>query len=201
MKSVMVLTVAVLLLAACQKSADTPAENAAGTTKTATADMADMAKMAPMANMGPMAGMDAMMRSMKAKPMAHDAAMKAMHERHEGMEQIGKSTKAAGRTLKSGSPDLAIVRTAAATIARLAPQTTGWFPAGTGPDVGKTGAKPDIWQKPEDFVARDRAFQKAATAFDAAAKAGDMGAIQARFGEIGKTCKACHDSYRKEMHH
>ncbi len=190
MKRVLCLAAGAILLAGCSKAADPPAKKpAAATTNAVSADM------------GNMADMDAMMRAMKGKPMPHDAAMKAMHERHEGMEQIGKSTKAAGRALKSGSPDLAVIRTSAATIARLAPQTTGWFPAGTGPAVGKTGAKMEIWQKPEDFIARDRAFQKAALAFDAAAKAGDMAAVQARFGELGKTCKGCHDSYRREMHH
>ena len=50
-------------------------------------------------------------------------------------------------------------------------------------------------------LAKDKAFQQAALAFDAAAKSGDMAAINARFGELGKTCKACHDPYRSEMHH
>lgn len=145
--------------------------------------------------------MEAMMQSMQGKPMEHGAAMQRMHERHEGMEQIGKSFKMAGRSLKSQPSDLTVVRSAAATIALLASKTPSWFPAGTGPDVGKTGAKPEIWQKPADFVARDRAFQQAAAAFNAAAKSGNMASIQARFADLGKTCKACHDSYRKEMHH
>ena len=148
-----------------------------------------------------MPNMDAMMRSMRAAPMAHDAAMQKMHERHEGMEQIGKSFKIAGRTLKSGAPDLAQVRSSAATIARLAARTPTWFPAGTGSNVGNTGAKPEIWQKPADFVAKDRAMQLAAAAFDGAARSGNMAAIQARFSDLAKTCKACHDSYRSDMHH
>lgn len=189
MKSVMFLAAGALLLAACQKGADSSVENTAAVANSASADMADMGNM------------DAMMMQMRGKPMARDAAMKAMHVRHEGMERIGKATKAAGRALKSGAPDLAVVRTSAATIARLAPQTTNWFPAGTGPDVGKTAAKPEIWQKPADFIARDRDFQKVAITFDAAAKSGDMGAIQASFGALGKTCKACHDSYRREKKH
>lgn len=135
------------------------------------------------------------------QPLTRAAALRVMHARHEGMEQIGKSAKAASRSLKSSSPDVAIVRASAATIAKLAPRVAGWFPAGTGPDVGKTGAKPEIWQKPADFAARGKAFQQAALVFNAAAKSGDAGAMQAGFGELGKTCKACHDSYRSEMPH
>ncbi|HEU4704915.1 MAG TPA: cytochrome c, partial [Sphingomicrobium sp.] len=86
--------------------------------------------------------------------------------------------------------------THSATVARLAPEVSKWFPPGTGPDVGKTRAKPEIWQKPEDFAAKTRAFQAAAQKFDATARGGDVAAIKAGFGEVGKTCKACHNPYR-----
>ena len=84
-----------------------------------------------------------------------------MHERHEGMEDIGDAMKVAqSREMKGDAPDLAAVRTNAATIAELAPKASGWFPPGTGPDVGKTHAKPAIWQKPEDFAAKAGDFRQ-----------------------------------------
>ncbi|HEX8838895.1 MAG TPA: cytochrome c [Sphingomicrobium sp.] len=130
-------------------------------------------------------------------------AAKVMHARHEGMEAIGKATKAINRELKGSSPDLGVVRSSAAQMASLARASSGWFPAGTGPEVGKTGAKPDIWspQNKADFAAKLRNFQGAAQAFNAAAKGGDAGAINARFADLGGTCKACHDKYRMDMHH
>jgi cytochrome c556 len=127
-----------------------------------------------------------------------DEAKRVMHVRHEGMEDIGDATKVLSRELKSDSPDLAKVRENAGTIARLAPEATGWFPPGTGPDAGKTHAKPEIWQKPEDFAGKRDAFQKAAQAFNAAALGSDLAAIRDAFGELGKSCKACHDSYREK---
>ena len=135
-----------------------------------------------------------------AAPVTGEQAKAVMHERHEGMEAIGKATKAAGRELQASTPDLAVVRKSAATIARLAPKTSVWFPVGTGPDVGKTGAKSVIWQKPEDFAAKARDFQQAAKAFDAAAQSDDVNAVKAAFGDLGKSCKACHDTYRSDMH-
>ena len=129
-------------------------------------------------------------------PVGKEEALKIMHERHEGMEKIGKATKALAREVKGNAPDLAIVRTSAATIAELAPKTSAWFPAGTGPDVGKTHAKAEIWQKPEDFAAKAKDFQIAAAAFNIDAQSGDLTQINARFGDLGKSCKACHDSYR-----
>jgi cytochrome c556 len=125
-------------------------------------------------------------------------ALKLMHDRHENMEQIGKAFKTAGRELKASAPNLAAVRSSAATIAHFAPKVPSWFPVGSGPDVGKTMAKPKVWQKPGDFAAKAKAFRGAALAFNATAKAGDLAAINARFGDLGKTCKACHDGYRNE---
>ena len=128
-------------------------------------------------------------------------AAQVMHERHEGMETIGKTTKALKRELDSSSPNSAAVRAGAAQMADLSRKSSGWFPAGTGPEAGKTGAKAEIWQNPQDFAAKLRRFQEAAKAFNVAAMSGDMNATRARFGDLGGACKACHDKYRTEMHH
>lgn len=134
-------------------------------------------------------------------PISGEKAKAVMHERHEGMETIGDSNKVLRRELTAASPNLGAVREAAATIARLSQRATGWFPAGTGPEVGKTGAKPEIWQNPNDFAAKLHNFQAAARTFSAAATSGDVNAIKARYADLGGTCKACHDKYRSEMHH
>jgi cytochrome c556 len=96
---------------------------------------------------------------------------------------------------------VAAVRQAAGQTAQLARKSSGWFPKGSGPELGKTGAKPEIWQDPKDFAVKLAAFQKAAGAFNAAAASGDMAATRARFSELGQTCKSCHDKYRSDMHH
>ena len=169
----------VALLAGCRESAEEPAAGNAA---------AGNRPVFPVTDDDPAA--------MPAAPASREEALKLMHERHEGMEDIGDAFKVLGRELKADAPNLEPVRASAATIARLAPEASGWFPPGTGPDVGKTRAKPEIWQKPEDFNAKLRAFQAAARTFDDTARAGDVAAIKARFGELGKTCKACHDPYR-----
>ena len=128
-------------------------------------------------------------------------ALAIMHERHEGMETIGKNFKAIHRALDGSSPDIAVVRSSAKTIAGLSQKASGWFPKGTGPELGKTGAKPEIWQSPEDFTTKLRNFQATAKAFNAAAASGDLNAVKVRASELGGSCKACHDKYRSEMHH
>ncbi|HYU95520.1 MAG TPA: cytochrome c [Sphingomicrobium sp.] len=128
-------------------------------------------------------------------------ALAIMHDRHEGMEKIGDTNKLLRREITSSSPFMPAIQSGAATIAGLSVRANGWFPKGTGPELGKTGAKPQIWQKPQDFAAKLRGFQAAAQAFNAAARSGDMAAIKARYADLGGSCKACHDSYRAEMHH
>ncbi len=136
-----------------------------------------------------------------AKPLTTGQAMSIMHERHEGMEKIGDTNKLLRRELASDNPFMPTVKSGAATIAGLSKRASGWFPAGTGPELGKTGAKPEIWQKPQDFAAKLRDFQAAAQVFQAAANAGDANAVKGRYADLVHTCSACHDSYRMDMHH
>ena len=169
---------AAALLTGCRESADAPAANEAVANR----------PVLPITDDDPAA--------VPPAPASKEEALKLMHDRHEGMEDIGDAFKVLGREMKGSAPNLEQVRTHAATLTRLAPEVSRWFPAGTGPDVGKTRAKAEIWQKPEDFAAKTRAFQAATRSFDATVKAGDVAAIKASFGELGKTCKACHDPYR-----
>jgi cytochrome c556 len=134
-------------------------------------------------------------------PVSADKAKAVMHARHEGMESVGKSMKALYRASKADPVDLATARTEAARMNGLAKQADNWFRAGTGPDKGKTGAKAEIWKTPKDFADKLARWQQASAALNIAAKGGDSAAIQTAFGDLGKSCKACHDMYRNEMKH
>lgn len=136
-----------------------------------------------------------------AAPLSKSAALKIMHERHEGMEAVGKHNKILRREISGGAPNVGTVRQSADAMAGLAGRSARWFPKGTGPEVGKTGAKPEIWQKPADFAAKTRDFQTAARQLQLAAARGDLAAIKTSYARLGGTCKACHDPYRSDMHH
>jgi cytochrome c556 len=131
-------------------------------------------------------------------PLQKQEALALMKTRHENYEKIGDAMKVIGRELKGDTPDLAQVRRNADVIATLAPQVKTWFPQGTGPDVGKTDAKAEIWQKPDDFAAKARDLEQAALAFQTATQGNDVSAIRAAQGNLGKSCKACHDVYREK---
>ena len=136
-----------------------------------------------------------------AAPLSKPAALKIMHERHEGMEAVGKHNKILRREITAGAPNVATIRSSANAMTNLAARSGQWFPHGTGPEVGKTGAKPEIWQKPADFAAKTREFQAAAKALQLAAARGDLALIKSGYARLGGTCKACHDPYRSDMHH
>ncbi|HWI76898.1 MAG TPA: cytochrome c [Sphingomicrobium sp.] len=131
-----------------------------------------------------------------AAPLTKDQALALMKEREHHMEAFGDETKKVGNALKASTPDVAAIQQSSAKINALAPKLLSWFPAGTGPEVGKTRAKAEIWQKAEDFALKAHDFETAANQFDVAAKSGDLSQINATFGALGKSCKACHDLYR-----
>lgn len=67
-----------------------------------------------------------------------------------------------------------------------------------GTATGDTRAKPEIWTEADKFKAGAQKMQEEIAKLNVAAKAGNLDALKAAFGEAGKTCKACHDNYRKE---
>jgi len=135
---------------------------------------------------------------MLAMAPSRDQALKIMRSRHEAMEGLGKAMKALHRALDAG--DINTVRAQTATMATTAPKIPALFPPGTGPDVGKTRAKPEIWKQQDVFLRRSREFAAAAQTIDAAAKAGDLNKVMALHEDVDKACKACHDPFRAPEH-
>lgn len=60
----------------------------------------------------------------------------------------------------------------------------------------KTTASADIWANWDDFAGRFPEIKQAALAL--ADAVGDKGAMGAAMGNLGKSCKACHDKYRSK---
>jgi cytochrome c556 len=78
--------------------------------------------------------------------------------------------------------------------------TVAWQPYeffGAGTDKGETRAKPNVWTDMAKFKAGGEKMQAEFAKLVTAAKA-DEAALKAQFAEVGKSCKACHDEYRKE---
>lgn len=67
-----------------------------------------------------------------------------------------------------------------------------------GTEMGKTRAKPEIWDDMDDFKEKLAAFRTEATKLAEVAASGDEDAMKAQFGATGKTCKSCHDEYKSK---
>ncbi|GAB2908566.1 cytochrome c [Paralcaligenes sp. KSB-10] len=70
--------------------------------------------------------------------------------------------------------------------------------AGFGPGTEGGDAKDDIWLDPEGFKQAEDKLHTSMKKLTAAADAGDFDAFRVAFGDVGKSCKSCHDSYRKK---
>jgi cytochrome c556 len=121
--------------------------------------------------------------------------------RHDHYHELGDAFKAVRDQAQAGKPDLAKIKAAARVVSEASVDQGRWFPAGTGPEAGKTRALPVIWERPKDFQAAQKVFSDAAPKLLAAANAGDVGAVKAAFGEVGKSCKNCHDTFRSPEEH
>ena len=120
----------------------------------------------------------------------------AQKVRHEHYEQLGDAFKAVRDNSRGDSPDWAVLEKAANVVAEASVNQQQWFPAGTGPEAGKTRALPEVWTKPADFTAAQKMFEERAPKLLAAVKSKDAAAVQAAFKEVGGACKNCHDTFR-----
>ena len=69
---------------------------------------------------------------------------------------------------------------------------------GPGTDVGRTGARPNVWTEQAKFKGAAENMQAEVSKLQAAARTGDEAQIKAAFGNTAKSCKACHDDFRKK---
>ena len=62
----------------------------------------------------------------------------------------------------------------------------------------KGSAKSNIWTERAKFDEGAKAMQDAVVKLVAAAKTNNLGNLKGAFGDVGKTCKGCHDNYRNQ---
>lgn len=121
--------------------------------------------------------------------------------RHDHFKDIGRAFKAAREELAKPAPSIAVLQASGKTIDELAAQIPSWFPAGSGPESGKTEALPAIWQKPDDFKAAAAKMAGAAHAFNVAAQSGNVEAVKGAVPALGGACKNCHDNFKAKDEH
>ncbi|PUE35020.1 cytochrome c [Limnohabitans sp. Jir72] len=73
-----------------------------------------------------------------------------------------------------------------------------WTAYGEGTDNGETRAKPEVWKEAARFKDASDKMQAEIGKLNVAAKAGNVEALKAAFGPAAASCKACHDTFRKD---
>lgn len=71
-----------------------------------------------------------------------------------------------------------------------------WVAYGVGTEGGR--AKDKVWSDADGFKQAQDKFKGNLAQLTTAADAGDFDAFRVAFGEAGKSCKSCHDSYRNK---
>lgn len=115
-------------------------------------------------------------------------------KRMDSMKALGGSMKTLSGMAKGEMAfDATKANAAVAMIAEQGMMVPALFEANE--EDPATEALPAIWENWDDFVAKNDDMVVAAKGVGEIA---DQGAIGAALGQIGGTCKACHDDYRKK---
>lgn len=120
----------------------------------------------------------------------------AIKHRQGIMEAIGGHFNASIGTLGGPAEFMPNHKFHAQSIAELAKIAPKVFAPGTG--EGKTKAKEEIWANPNEFKEKMDDFVTSANALAVASNSTDMGAYVGAVKNLGKTCKGCHDDFKKK---
>jgi cytochrome c556 len=135
-----------------------------------------------------------------AAPAANEADAKAAEAaRSAHFKDLGKAWEPIASMLRRKQPyDAAIVDKQSAQVAALSKKIPSFFEVDTHAfkDL-KTEARDGIWTNQADFNTKADDLARALQALNEAAKGGaDAAAFTKSASAVGKTCSACHDSYR-----
>jgi cytochrome c556 len=111
-----------------------------------------------------------------------------------------KGNSAAAKAIKAAveAKDYATVEAKAKDIMGTADKIVSLFPKGS--TTGKTKAKPEIWEKSDDFSKAAKNLSKASSDLASAAKAGNDADVEVKVKALGEACNACHKQFRAEKY-
>ncbi len=118
----------------------------------------------------------------------------------EKRQNLMKSNGAAAKAIKKAveEKDYATVETKVKDIMGNMDKVLDLFPQGS--TKGKTKAKPEIWEKFDEFSKNPGKVKKAAGELANAAKAMDDAAVGVKVKALGDACGACHKAFRAEKY-
>ncbi|HRL22154.1 MAG TPA: cytochrome c [Alcaligenes sp.] len=119
----------------------------------------------------------------------------AIKYRQAGMALIGSHFGRMAPVAKKEAPfDAAAIAKNVEVLSVLA--TLPWAGFAPGTEGGDT--KAEAWSDAKGFKQAEDDFLAAMGKLKTAADSGDFDAFRVAFGNVGKSCKTCHDAYRKD---
>ncbi|MDO4226279.1 cytochrome c [Neisseria sp.] len=121
----------------------------------------------------------------------------AVKEREKLMESFKKDAGTMGKMVKGETPyDAAAFQAAADNLAANADKP--WVHYTPESANEESEAKPEVWSKPDEFKQAIEKFTAAAAALKTAAASGKLDDVKKPFGDVGQSCKSCHDTFRAD---
>jgi len=119
-------------------------------------------------------------------------------QRKAALTMVAKYFGPIGAMVQGKAPyDAKIVARNAGYLETLSAMPWDGFAAST-ESFKETRMKPEGFKEKAKFDQMATDMQGAIAKLNAAAKGGDQNAVKAAFGDVGKSCKSCHDAYRKD---
>ena len=121
----------------------------------------------------------------------------AVEQREKLMKAFKKDMGVMGKMVKGEQPfDAAAFQQAADSLSGSADKPWVHYTADSAKE--KSEAKAEVWSKADEFKKEVETFTTAAAALKTAAAAGKLDDVKKPFGDVGQSCKSCHDSFRAE---
>ena len=119
-----------------------------------------------------------------------------IQKRQDAMKGNSEAAKAIKAAVEA--KDNATVEAKAKDIMGTADKIVSLFPKGS--TTGKTKAKPEIWEKSDDFSKAAKNLSKASGDLASAAKAGNDADVGVKVKALGDACGSCHKQFRAEKY-
>lgn len=121
----------------------------------------------------------------------------AVEERERLMKAYKKDFGLIGKMVKGETPyDAAALQAAADSLDANAGKP--WVHYTPESANEKSEAKAEVWSKPDEFKKEIDKFTAATAALKTAAAAGNLDAVKKPVGDVGQSCKSCHDAFRED---
>lgn len=128
--------------------------------------------------------------------LAADQPEAAIKYRSLVMKAMGAHMNAMSMVVKKQVSDRSRLAVDAEALRGLAAGLPALFPKGTGPDVARTAAKPDVWQRWPEFNAASKRLESETARLLQLARGKDAAAFDKQFEAVNAACNECHQQFR-----